>query len=118
MVKLVVYLQERKTAQDYAYVQEGRPGNPTSLHPQNYRPTTTLDLPQVAVDKLRSQDKDALADLTAQLKQRGIGGRVQVREALGGVGAGRHISVQAGLRSGAISTEGRGFRVLLRDLDL
>ena len=118
MVKLVVYTQERKTAQDYAYIAEGRPGNPTSLHPQNYRPTTTLDLPQLTVDRLRNQDKDALADLRTQLQQRGVLGPVQVREARGGVGAGRHISIQAGLRSGAISTQGRGFRVLLRDLEL
>ena len=117
--KLIVYQVRKKTDADYAFIRQGRPGNPDkrSFFPMNFCPAATVIMPLGFTERLNAQNPEALEELRGKLRQQKISGTVQIRRSLGSPGAGKSDALKMNLKSGAV-TERRGFRVLLRNLEL
>jgi hypothetical protein len=121
--RLFVQFEQEKQPRDYAFVAEGRPGNPVSLHPKNFVPITRrgqcLELPAGTTGRLLAGDERAHDELRMLLRRRGIQGTVRVCRAYGGIGGGKAIhTVKANLKAGLVSTENKGFRVIVRDFEV
>jgi hypothetical protein len=117
MTKLVIYdvipLNMRKAKAN------ANARNPDTLGEPNFDPLKTIDYEPHRVLLLEQNDERELGFLRDKLAHMGYSGRVvQIRQAKGGIGAGRHLSIKAGLRSGNISTQGKGFPVLVSRLEV
>jgi hypothetical protein len=118
---IVLHEIEEKTAASYQFVKEGRPGNPTSLHPKNFKPSkpSVIFMPAGSSAMILRGDGETIDELISKARAAGLTGiTVQVRRAYGGVGNGKSEALKHAIKSGQISTENTGFKVLLPELEL
>jgi hypothetical protein len=116
MTKIGAYPVETKTME-----QRNRCRNPNDVYQKNFVPAKNgasfIDYPEHKVALLERGDPDTLRDVAEELAKKGLRGRYQIRAARGGVGGGRGIhGVKWGMRLGTISTQGKGFPLIVREL--
>lgn len=84
-IVLLIAQVEKKTAKDYRFVDEGRPGNPT-LHELNYAIKDIIRVDQNSFSRFQAKDAGEVEKLRQRLKARGLSGKFMVQHPLGGPG--------------------------------
>lgn len=74
-----------KTAKDYKFVEEGRPGNPT-LHPKNYAINEVFRLDFDTFQRISAHDEEALEEIREKLRKKNLKGTFILQKVLGGPG--------------------------------
>jgi len=116
MTKIGAYPVESKTM-----AQRMKCRNPDDVYPKNFVPAkggaSFIDLPEHKVTALEEGDEDTIAMVREEFRKKGMSGTYQIRAARGGVGGGRGIhSVKWGMRQGNVSTQGKGFPLIVREM--
>jgi hypothetical protein len=117
MTKIGAYPVESKTM-----AQRMKCRNPDDVYQKNFVPlkhgASFIDIPEYKVKALQEGDQDTIDMVREEFYKKGLRGSFQVRAARGGVGAGRHFSIKTGIRLGTIQTQGRGFELIMREMEV
>jgi hypothetical protein len=116
---LIAYIRTEKTDADYVRAKANHAKNERTLYHENFVPVVKLKQPDGTAHALEQGDQGAMERVRTELQEAGYSGcTAQVRQACGGVGRGDRVAVKTGLRLGTIDTSQRGFRVIVRRLDI
>jgi len=107
---LLVEVVPKQYPDSYRYIEQGRPGNPTSIYKNNFETHKSFRMPPGSARRLEQEDWHVCEELRTMARERGIQGIFQVRHWQGGMGKGG--------KKFRKSTEGYGSRVLLREFEV
>lgn len=115
---IIAYILRDWQEKDYVKA-KAEAKNAKTLRPINFVPVVRLKQPDGTAKALQEGDQEAIQRVREELQEAGYSGcTAQMRQACGGVGRGDRIAVKTGLRTGSIDTSQKGFKVLVRRLEI